>query len=77
MLSLVKFSNKIDKKTTQKQPEMTVSTGTKTFENLKLQNCRYDIAKILKPFIYWKLRVPIKGREFMLGIYQDLHFNIT
>ena len=52
MLSLLKFSNKIDKKTTQKQPEMTVSTGTKTFENLKLQSYRYDIAKILKPFIY-------------------------
>ena len=32
-------------KTTQKQPEMTVSTGTKTFENLKLKNYRSNIAK--------------------------------
>ena len=32
-------------KTTQKQPKMTVSTGTKTFENLKLKNYRSDIAK--------------------------------
>ena len=32
-------------KTTQKQPTMTASTGTKTFENLKLKNCTSDIAK--------------------------------
>ena len=30
-------------KTTQKQPKMTVSTGTKTFENVKLKNYRSDI----------------------------------
>ena len=52
MLSLVKVSNKIDnilgspgQKTTQKQPKMTVSAGTKTFENLKLENHRSDIDK--------------------------------
>ena len=52
MSSLVKISNKIDKmlgspgqKTTQKQPKMTVSAGTKIFENLKLENHRADIAE--------------------------------
>ena len=34
-------------KTTQKHPKMTVSTGTKTFENLKFKNYRSDIAKIV------------------------------
>ena len=52
MSSLVKISNKIDnilgspgQKTTQTQPKMTVSAGTKTLENLKLENHRPDIAK--------------------------------
>ena len=51
MLSLVKISNKIDilgnpgQKITQKQPKVTVSAGTKSFENLKLENHRSDIAK--------------------------------
>ena len=52
MSSLVKISNKNDnilrssgQKTTKKQPKMTVSTGTKTFENLKLENYRSGIAK--------------------------------
>ena len=45
MSSLVKILNKIYnilgspvQKTTQKQPKMTVSAGTKTFEKLKLKN---------------------------------------
>ena len=52
MSSLVKISNKINiilwspgQKTIQKQPKMTVSASTKTFENLKLENHRSDIAK--------------------------------
>ena len=52
MSSLVKISNKIDnflgspgQKNTQKQPKMTVSAGTKAFENSKLKNHRSDIAK--------------------------------
>ena len=32
-------------KTTQKKPKMTVSAGTKTFENFKLENYRSDIRK--------------------------------
>ena len=52
MSSLVKISNRIDnilgipgQKITQKQPKMTVSADTKTFENLKLDNYRSNIAK--------------------------------
>ena len=52
MSSLAKISNKIDnilgspgQKTTQKQPKMTVSAGTKTFKNLELENHRSGIAK--------------------------------
>ena len=52
MSSLVKISNKINiilwspgKKTILKQPKMTVSADTKTFENLKLENHRSNIAK--------------------------------
>ena len=47
--SLVKISNKIDnilgsssQKNTQKKPQMTVSAGTKTFENLKLKSRTAD-----------------------------------
>ena len=42
----------------KKQPKMTVSAGTKTFKNLKLENYKSDIAKTcplfttLTPFIY-------------------------
>ena len=52
MSSLLKVSNKIDntlgnsgQKITQKEPKMTVSVGTKTFENLKLKNYISDINK--------------------------------
>ena len=51
MSTLVNILNKIDilgssgQKTTKEQPKRTVSAGTKTFENLKLKNCRSDIAK--------------------------------
>ena len=34
-----------DQKSTQKQPKMTVSTNTKTFENLNLENYRSHISK--------------------------------
>ena len=47
------WSNKIGnisgspgQKSTQKQPKMTVSAGTKRFENLKLENHRSNITKI-------------------------------
>ena len=52
MSSLAKISKNIDnilgssgQKTTQKQPKITVSVDTKTFENLKLENYRSNIAK--------------------------------
>ena len=51
MPSLVKISNKIDNilggygQKTQVQTKMTISAGTKTFENLKLKNSRSDINK--------------------------------
>ena len=53
MSSLVKkISNTIDnilgssgQKNTQEQPKMTVSAGTKIFEDLRPKNCRSDIAK--------------------------------
>ena len=48
--SLVKISNKFDhisvgyvQKTTQKQPKIVLSAGMKTFEILKLENCKLDI----------------------------------
>ena len=33
-------------KTTQKQPKMTVFADMKTFENLKLENYRFDLEEI-------------------------------
>ena len=45
MSSLVKNSGSSGKKSTQKQPKMTVSAGPKTFENLKLENYRLNINK--------------------------------
>ena len=36
-----------DQKTTQKQPKVTVSIGEKTIENLKLQNYRYILLKLV------------------------------
>ena len=68
---------------------MTVSTGTKTFKNLKLENCRSDIAKTWSPSIlsqhlsftenrgYQSKGGHIgKNHQKMPGIYQDLDFNI-
>ena len=43
---LIAFWGVLAKKSTQRQPKMTVSAGTKTFENLKVENYRSDIAKI-------------------------------
>ena len=58
MSSLFKISNKIDnilgspgQKTTQKQPEMTVSAGTKIFENLKLEDHRSYTLKLAR-YVY-------------------------
>ena len=58
MSSLLKILNKIDiilgstgQKTTQKQPKMTVSAGKKTFENLRLENYRFDIAKTYSLYV--------------------------
>ena len=60
MSSLVKTPNKIDnilgssgKKTTPKRPKMVVSTGTKTFENLKLKNYISDIVKTQELYIQY------------------------
>ena len=50
MASLVKILNKFDhisvgyvQKTAQKQPEIELSAGMKTFETLKLENYKSDI----------------------------------
>ena len=49
---------------------MTVSAGTKTFENLKRRNYKCcinescSISAILTPFIYQKLRLWIKNRHW-------------
>ena len=57
MSSPVKNSTKVDKilisgqKITQKQPKMTVSTGIKTFEILKLENYRCDVGKTCSPCV--------------------------
>ena len=57
MSSPVKNSTKVDKilisgqKITQKQPKMTVSTGIKTFEILKLENYRSDVGKTCTPCV--------------------------
>ena len=42
-IKLTTLLGRSDEKTTQKQPKMTVSAGTNTFENLKLKNYRSDI----------------------------------
>ena len=39
-------------KTTQKQSKMTVSAGKKTFENLKLENYRFDISLKRVRYVY-------------------------
>ena len=57
MSSLAEMSNQIDilgifgQKITKEKPKMTASAGRKTFENLKLKNCRSDIAKTCSLFV--------------------------
>ena len=56
MPSMIKISNKLTTfwevlKFATKQPKMTVSAGTKTFENLKLENYRSNINKTCPVYV--------------------------
>ena len=83
MSSLVKTPNKIGnilassgEKTTQKRPKMAVSTGTKTFEKLKLKNYISDIVKTQELYIRYCQNLLARCTTLTPFIYWKLEVSI-